>query len=95
MTEAAGCSGPRRAGEVVVMWEARAVPGQCDALVEWARAVSAEGAEVFRSDGPDPRVVIIQPADEDIPEPPGAYVARPPHAWNFTRVPAPRVDDGR
>lgn len=83
------------ADDVVVMWEARALPDQCDALVEWALAVSAEGAEVYRSAGAEPRVVIIQHGDEALPEPPAAYVARPPHAWSFARVSAPHVVDGR
>jgi hypothetical protein len=77
---------------IVVMWEARAVPEQCNALVDWALSVSAEGAEVFRSDGSEPRVVIIQSADVDLPPPPDAYVARPPHSWRFTRVHAPHID---
>lgn len=79
--------------DLVVMWEVRAVPDQCDALVDWALAVSAKGAEVFRSDGTEPRVVVIQPAGADLPPPPDAYVVRPPHSWRFTRVHAHHVDE--
>lgn len=93
MSGVAEPSGRRSAGDVVVMWEARAVPDQCDALVDWALAISTDDAEVFRSDGPEPRVVIIQRAGQELPEPPDALVARPPHAWNFARVSGPRVDD--
>lgn len=80
--------------EMVVMWEVRAVPDQCDELIAWAHAASAEDAEVFLSGGREPRVVIIQSADVALPEPPEAYVARPPHSWRFARVTAPRDDDG-
>jgi hypothetical protein len=78
----------------VLMWEVRAEPEYADALVEWALEVSATGAEIFRSGGAEPRVVIIQHAGGALPEPPAAYVARPPHAWHFTRVNAIDVDDG-
>jgi hypothetical protein len=79
----------------VLMWEVRAEPEYFDALVDWALEVSANGAEIFRSGGGEPRVVIIQPGGAALPEPPDAYVARPPHAWQFTRVNAIEVDEGR
>lgn len=72
--------------DTVRMWEVRAAPNECDALVDWALAVAADGAEIFRSGGPEPRVVIIQPGGSDLPAPPAAYIARPPHTWRFTRV---------
>jgi Antibiotic biosynthesis monooxygenase len=83
------------------MWEARAAAGRLDDLV---RAVVAHrvslslrdgyaGGEVYRADGPDPRVVLItrwtdQAALDQAPEPPGDedLHARPPHAWDFVPV---------
>lgn len=88
--ETDGCgAADQMTDDMVLMWEVRAAPNECDALVDWAVAVSAEGAEIFRSGGPEPRVVIIQPGGSGLPQPPAAYVARPPHSWRFTRVHTP------
>ncbi|TWJ13045.1 hypothetical protein LX16_3813 [Stackebrandtia albiflava] len=78
------------------MWEVRAEPAGFDALVEWVRhtgvpAVAARpgfrGSEVYRSE--DHRLVVISHWDTesaDLPEPPEGLAARPPHAWDFTRI---------
>lgn len=69
-----------------LMWEARAAPAMLEQLVRWALSVAEPGAEVFRSDDPDPRVVVINYGGTDLPEAPREYVARPPHAWRFQRA---------
>jgi hypothetical protein len=65
------------------MWEAKAAPGQTDALLEWLLARSPEGAQVYRSSD---RVVLIAEAPASLDEPPAALVARPPHSWAFDRL---------
>ncbi|HLY32942.1 MAG TPA: hypothetical protein VKQ07_00290 [Jatrophihabitantaceae bacterium] len=70
----------------VVMWEVRAAPGQLDALVAFADSHAAPDAQVYRADGPDPRVVVIDPSGQGLPRPPSELVARPPHAWRFAPV---------
>jgi hypothetical protein len=84
------------------MWEARAAEGRVDDLVRAVVAYRVElalragyaGGEVYRADGPDPRVVLItrwtdQAALDRAPRPPDdpALHARPPHAWDFVPVP--------
>lgn len=81
---------------VTVMWEVRAEPETSDRLLDWVRHVaipqasqadSWNGAEVYASE--DHRVVVIAHFDgpeHDLPAPPSDLVARPPHAWTFTRV---------
>jgi hypothetical protein len=66
-----------------VMWEAKAAPGQSDALLEWLLARSPEGAQVYRSTD---RVVLIIEAPVPFDEPPAMLVARPPHSWKFDRL---------
>jgi hypothetical protein len=66
------------------MWEAKAADGRGDELVAWALAHAAPDAAVYRS--ADARVVVIDDADARLPEPPAELLARPPHAWHFTRV---------
>lgn len=81
----------------VRMWEARAVTGALDDLVDWVFDVGLvaaglhdhyAGGEVFRSDEQD-RVVVITRWDgpsADMPEPPSELVARPAYSWDFEPV---------
>jgi hypothetical protein len=66
-----------------VMWEAKAAPGQSDALLEWLLARSPEGAQVYRSTD---RVVLIAEGPAPVDQPPAMLVARPPHSWEFDRL---------
>lgn len=76
-----------------LMWEARAAEGRGIELLRWAldegvRAVAGPDirTEVFVSGD---RVVIIAVGpgpQRRLPDPPEELVARPPHAWPFTRV---------
>ncbi|MFB9659292.1 hypothetical protein ACFQS3_14465 [Glycomyces mayteni] len=76
-----------------LMWEAKAAEGRGAALLRWVldegvRAIAdpAVRTEVFVSGD---RVVVIAVADEPprrLPDPPEELIARPPHAWPFTRV---------
>jgi Antibiotic biosynthesis monooxygenase len=83
------------------MWEARAVAGRLEELVAAVRAYRVAlslvdgygGGDLYRADGPDPRVVLItrwsdQAALDAAPEPPADpdLHARPPHAWDFVPV---------
>jgi hypothetical protein len=79
------------------MWEARAVPGALDDLVDWVFEVALvaaalhegfERAEVFRSDEQD-RVVVNthwSGRSSDLPEPPEELAARPAYSWDFEPV---------
>jgi hypothetical protein len=66
------------------MWEAKAADGRADELLAWLVDAAPLG-EVFRSSD---RVVLVVDlaASEAVPQPPPDLVARPPHAWRFTRV---------
>ena len=83
------------------MWEARAAAGRIEDLVAAVRAyriglalrAGYAGGEMYRADGPDPRVVLItrwadRAAADAAPGPPAdeALHARPPHAWDFVPV---------
>jgi hypothetical protein len=75
------------------MWEARAAEGRGIELLRWAldegvRAIAGPDirTEVFISGD---RVVVIAVGPQpprSLPDPPEELVARPPHAWPFTRV---------
>jgi hypothetical protein len=69
------------------MWEVRAATGRTDELVEHVRAHAPAGAQIFRSDGDDPRVVVIDPTGQGIADVPAELVARPAHSWRFEPVP--------
>jgi hypothetical protein len=68
-----------------LMWEAKAADGRADELLAWVMQHAAAAAQIYRS--PDERVVVIDPTDTDLPEPPPDLLARPAHAWRFTPVP--------
>ena len=80
---------------VALMWEARAVPGKGEELLEWARAQELSPAplrrETFRA--PQDRVLVVTwwDADHDarlpeLPEPAGDLVTRAVHRWRFESV---------
>jgi hypothetical protein len=66
------------------MWEAKAVEGRLDDLVDYVSRHADPSADVFRS--ADHRVVVIDPTGHGLPEVPGDLVARTPHVWAFERV---------
>ena len=67
-----------------LMWEAKAEAGRTSELLAWLLEVAPDG-EVFTS--ADRLVLVVDlPASEAVPDPPAELVARPPHAWRFTRV---------
>jgi hypothetical protein len=68
------------------MWEVRAADGRLAELVAYVNAHADPAAQVFRSDGPDPRVVVIDPTGRGLPDVPDALIARPPHEWHFEAV---------
>ncbi len=65
------------------MWEAKAVPGQTDTLVQWLLDQAPAGAQVYRSSD---RVVLIAEAPADLDDPPADLVARLPQSWEFDRL---------
>lgn len=68
-----------------LMWEAKATPGRADELLAWTIEHAPPAAQIYRS--PDDRVVVIDPTDSELPDPPADLLARPAHAWRFTPVP--------
>jgi hypothetical protein len=69
-----------------LMWEVRAVPGKVEQLLAFIRGAADPSAQVYRSAGPEPRVVVIDPSGRGIADVPAELVARPPHAWPFELV---------
>jgi hypothetical protein len=65
------------------MWEAKAAPGETDALLAWLQERAPESAQIYRSTD---RVVLIAELPVSVPDPPHTLIARPPHAWTFDRV---------
>jgi hypothetical protein len=70
----------------MIMWEVRCAPGAADELVAFVLAAADPSAQVYRSAGPEPRVVVIDPSGRGIAEVPPDLIARPPHAWPFEPV---------
>jgi hypothetical protein len=68
-----------------LMWEAKAAAGRADDLLAWTLQHAAPDAQVYRS--ADQRIVVIDPSDTDLPDPPADLLARPAHAWRFTPIP--------
>jgi hypothetical protein len=71
---------------VTLMWEVRAVPGRLDELVAFVITHADPSAQIYRADGTDPRVVVIDPTEHGLPELPEGLAARPPHVWTFEPV---------
>jgi hypothetical protein len=69
-----------------LMWEVRAAPGRVDELVAYVQAHADAAAQVYRSEGAEPRVVVIDPTGRGLPDVPDELLARPPHVWPFERV---------
>ncbi|MFD9303852.1 hypothetical protein ACFWCB_14595 [Streptomyces sp. NPDC060048] len=85
------------------MWEARAVPGRGNELLEWARsrvlAREPVRREVFRA--PQDRVLVITWWDApggvfeelpELPEPEADLITRAVHRWRFESVEAEPAD---
>jgi hypothetical protein len=70
----------------VLMWEVRAADGRLDDLVAYVCAHADPDAQIYRADGGDPRVVLIDPSGEGVPAVPPELIARPPHEWHFEQV---------
>jgi hypothetical protein len=66
-----------------VMWEAKAAPGQADALLDWLIRRAPEAAQIYRSAD---RVVLIAELPLSVGNPPESLVARPPYSWEFDRL---------
>lgn len=71
---------------MTLMWEVRAAAGRLDDLVCYVSAHADPSAQVFRSDGADPRVVVIDPTGRGVADVPPGLLARPPHEWHFDPV---------
>jgi hypothetical protein len=71
---------------VTLMWEVRAADGRLAELVAYVSAHADPAAQLFRSDGTDPRVVVIDPTGRGLPDVPADLIARPPHEWHFEPV---------
>ena len=69
------------------MWEVRAADGRLDELVAFVVSAADPSAQIYRADGPDPRVVVIDPSGHGLSDVPAGLAARPPHAWSFEPVP--------
>jgi hypothetical protein len=72
----------------VVMWEVRAAEGRLDDLVRHVDRHAPPDAQIYRADGPEPRVVVItpDPGSGRLLDVPDDLVARPPHSWRFDTV---------
>ncbi|CAN5540684.1 hypothetical protein BH10ACT8_BH10ACT8_28140 [soil metagenome] len=74
---------------LTTMWEVKAAEGCLDELLDWVRPRLDPTAQLYRSAGPEPRVVVIDPTGQaatTLAELPAAYADRPPHAWDFDRL---------
>ncbi|AVH57026.1 MULTISPECIES: hypothetical protein [Streptomyces] len=80
---------------VALMWEARAVAGRGDELLDWVRSQELPGTplrrEILRA--PQDRVLVITWWDAaydaelpELPEPDGELVTRAVHRWRFESV---------
>ena len=71
---------------MVLMWEVRAAEGRLDELVTYVDSRADPAAQLYRADGPDPRLVLIDPSGRGVDDVPPELVARAPHAWRFDAV---------
>ena len=71
---------------MTLMWEVRAADGRLDELVAYVSAHADPCAQVLRSDGDEPRVVVIDPTGHGVADVPSDLVARAPHVWLFEPV---------
>jgi hypothetical protein len=71
---------------VTLMWEVRVADGRVDDLIAYVSAHADPSAQIFRSRGADPRVVVIDPTDRGLPDVPSDLLARAPHEWRFDEV---------
>ena len=71
---------------MVLMWEVRAAEGRLDELVAYVERLADPRAQLYRADGPDPRLVLIDPSGRGVDGVPAELMARAPHAWRFEAV---------
>jgi hypothetical protein len=85
---------------IALMWEARAVTGRGNELLEWAAAqttaVEPLRRETFRAPGDRVLVITWWEAEglaaelPELPEPAADLITRPVHRWRFESVDAER-----
>lgn len=68
---------------MTLMWEVRAAPGRLRDLVAFVSEHADASAQVYFADDADARVVLVDPTERGVPEPPADLVGRPPHQWHF------------
>lgn len=72
---------------MTLMWEVRAAPGRVHDLVAYVCEHADASAQVYFADDADPRVVLVDPTERGVPQPPPDLVGRPPHEWHFELAP--------
>ncbi len=71
---------------MVLMWEVRTAGDRLDELVAHLDAHADPSAQIYLSQGEEPRVVVIDPSGHGIAQVPTHLMVRPPHTWEFQAV---------
>lgn len=72
-----------------VMWEIRAAEGRLDELLDWALGRLDPTARVYRSNGGEARMVVIDGTGQaagQLADPPAELIVRAGQSWEFSPV---------